>query len=250
MDMVKHDYYMGLVFFLGLIICIFSFFTAPDGVAYFDKFLGLFGISPGIPIGAAGTLYIYGIIPLGLGIFCGKKLYGYLRDYKMKFGRLNPRLHILPALAVIFLFWVSSAVQPSLIDRVYFFTVSRHDGLRAITVSVPNPRLTYEDTGDSRIYTYDMMLSNHGSETKVFNVRLSYEEFWRGGFNEVLVRDESGNIKIFTLPPRQTLFFWGEFAVYHETSVVGFGSVQNFSIVLANENETHSPNFLIRRNWW
>ena len=132
----RHDYRKGLASFFGLMACILSFFTAPDGESFFHHFLGLFGIAPGIPMGGNSTLYIFMLVPLVLGIICVVKIVEYWHSYGVRFKDYNILLRYLPVLMLVLIFFSSNIIQPPLTDRMYFAITARRSGLRSITVDL------------------------------------------------------------------------------------------------------------------
>ena len=245
MTTTKQDYKKGLLFFCGIAICILSFVTTPDGESLFHKLIGLIGIGPGIHIGDDVTLYIFMLIPIAAGIWFGKKVFKYWRGYGERFKELSILLRSLPVTILVAIFIATSAINPSVVDRIYFFVISRQQGLRSITVSAPHT-LAYEYSGDYRTYSYTIWLNNHGSEAQEFSVKLLYEDL--DGRHKVMVRDEDGDIKIFTLMPGQPSSFSGEFAVPRDIwdswrSFNGFFS----AVILVSDDEQHRPDLLVRR---
>jgi hypothetical protein len=79
-------------------------------------------------------------------------------------------------------------------------------------------------------------------------MRFIYEDF--DGTREVYVKDYNGEKKTFALAPRRASHFRGEFATHQETSAESGRGRSQFSVVLVNENERHSPNLLVRRPVW
>lgn len=231
----------GWLYFCGLVICVLSFFTTPDGLTLFHGFLGLFGISPGIPLGN-GSLYIFMFIPLITGIFCARKVYNL---------RHHDAIRIAASIGLV-VFVILSSITPSVIDHLYFSAISRQSGLRAISFYQPSGNLSVNIQGYGRTYYYTLRLHNHSRDVQHFNVMLIYRE-WFGEVEEqdVLIRDANGEVKTFTIPPQQTFQFSGEFSDYNEIpmSMWGMGYHFNiiFDIILATDNEQHRPVFLARR---
>ena len=246
MDTYILDYRKGLLYLCGLVVCILFLFTAPDGEAFFHKFLGLFGIAPGIPLGGNSTLYIFMLIPVATGIFCARKTFMHWRGYQRKFRGFNPLLRNAPWAVLLMLWLATSAITPSAQDLIYFRAKRQQTGLRAVTVSTWDERLSIEAAGHSRTYTYHLTFNNHGREAQTFSLKLLHHGF--EGPKEIFVTDDAGDIKTFVLPPRQSVSFAGEFTVHCETWLYIYrGNTSSlFSVVLVNENERHSPNFLVR----
>jgi len=244
MNESRSDYRRGLLYFGCLMVCICLFFTTPDGDSIFNKVLGLLGISPGIPLGNNGMLYIYGLIPLAAIILCTIKVFKYWRGYGSKFKEYNVFLRVLPVIIVLPVLFFSNIVSPSGIDRIYGAVISQRTGLQAITYNPTNDLLSYDYSGNSRTYSYDFTFSNHSNEPLAFNVELVYHDM--ASSQEVYVRDANGAIKTFTLSPKQSAYFNGEFTEYHQTTSDYSGGQAAFSVVLLNENEQYSPKPLVR----
>jgi len=246
----KFDYLKGLIFFCGLMLCTISLFTTPWGESLFHTFLGLFGISPGIPMSDNSTLYIFTLIPLIAGFICLSKMRYFWKGYNAKFNEYNFWLRKLPALVVIIAFMALVGMTPNAIDRIYSRMLHQQTGLRAVSVYATEPNLSFRFTGNMRTYSYGFVLNNHGQEVQSFNIKLVYEALdWPNNtliHQEVFVQDESGNIKIFILPPGQS-HFSGGFTAYRETQFVSGSGNTRFSVVLVNDYEQHNPNLLTRR---
>jgi hypothetical protein len=245
------DYKRGWLHFAGLLLAIASFFTMPTGVAFFNGFLGLFGL------GHDSNVFM--LIPLFGGIFCFtkvKKLWrGYLGE---RFDGLNRGLYSLPFLLGALMLMSTSIITPSFIDRAYFAVVGRRNDLRAVTVFNHSGRqdmLVAELSCNMLTYSARMMLTNHSRHPQSFQMKLVYEEW---GFlsepirmqREVFVRDADGGIITFTISPRRHYFVFDDFTVPHRLypNIDGSGrSTHSFSVVLVNEEGSHSPRFLVRR---
>ncbi|MCL2224710.1 MAG: hypothetical protein FWB96_07065 [Defluviitaleaceae bacterium] len=261
------DYRRGLLYFAGLALCVFAFFTTPDGLSMFHNFLGLFGIAPGIQMRGGGTLYIFMLVPLIAGIFCFKKMRMYWKNFRERFNLLEHLIAI--GIAVFVLFMSNSVVTPSGIDRAFFAIQRQRSGLQAITFHDINsglhgvnigglPGLSYKSAGDYRIFYYNFWLQNHGSEPAEFYVKLRFED-WnlsRDGSTEripqeVFVTDSYGERKVFTVLQRHQRHFLGDFTAENPSHGMTHGSVflHDFSVVLVNENDQHTPRVLVRRGW-
>jgi hypothetical protein len=111
--------------------------------------------------------------------------------------------------------------------------------------------LEYRFTGNDRTYLYNFTFNNHSNEDVAFNVKLIFDD--RNGSQEVLIKDNDGEAKIFNLSPRQTSYFRGEFTEYYPTTADSGRFQGVFTVVLVNENEQHSPISLVRnkplRGW-
>jgi hypothetical protein len=246
-------YKRGWPYFGGIVACLFMGLSAPDGVLFFYKLLGLVNIPAAIPLGETGTLHIWGIIPLGLIIFCALRLRrhwrGLLGD---RFARLHGFLRVLPALIGTALLFTTNLITPSLIDRAYFAVVGRRSGLHAVTIwpGSNGSGMSMEFDGGRLTYSIRAKFINHGSEAQTFNIKLVYEEWYPAtAQREIFIPDESGGIKSFTLEPRQFRFIFEEFTPpYHDptTAQIWGRTTRPFSITLVNEYDTHSPNFLVR----
>jgi len=107
MSEVQYDYLKGLFFFCIAAVCVMLFFTAPSGEPLLYKFIGLFGLSPGIPLGATGTLYIYGLVPIAIIVLCIRKIIKYWHGYGARFSGYNILLRFLPVIiaGMVFLFY-------------------------------------------------------------------------------------------------------------------------------------------------
>ena len=244
MDYDKLDFRKGLLYFTCLVFCVCMFVTTPDGVSLFHNFLGLFGISPGIPLGSNSTLYIYMLIPLIAGIVCLKKTLKYWHSYGSRFKEYKFYLYRLPIIIVIVpVLLFSNIVTPSGIDRIYYSLLSQRSGIQAITFYSAN-NLRYEFTGNNRTFFYDFTLTNHGSESVEFQVKIEYRD--SDGFQEVLVSDDNGNNRIFALPPKQGVSYRGNFTFHHQTTYDSGSGQGIYTIVLLNDNEQHQPKELVR----
>ena len=242
----KSDYLRGLMFFICTIVCICSFFTAPNGESLFHNFLGLFGIAPGIPMGGNSTLYIFMLIPLVTGIVCIRKVFRYWQDYGLRFREYNILARALPAVIAILVFFSTNAVHPSVIDRLYFFALSQQNGLRAVSVYFPHDWqfITFHASEGSRTYSYGFVLSNHSRDAHAFNVKVLYWDW--NGLNETLITDMYGEAKVFTLFPRMSQTFSGEFTVPHESWDEGSNFRGMFSLVLVDSTGQYEPDILVR----
>lgn len=238
MNNIKSDYRKGLIFFFILMICIFSCFMTPDGDTLFYKFIGLFGLSPGIPLGSA-TLYIYMLVPLIAAIVSIKKVLKYWKNYGSKFKEYNIFLRYLPVFIAIPIMLFSNIITPSLLDRAYFAVISQRNGLQSVTHYSTNKNLKYEFSGNIRTYSYEFALGNHSSETVKFNVKLAFENV--DGLQEIFITEDSGELKTFSLPPKQLSFFAGEFIEHRQTMYQSGGGTAVFSIVLVHDDEQYSP---------
>jgi len=91
----KSDYCRGVLFFCIVMGCVILFFNAPDGQPLLYKFIGLFGLNPGISLGY-GTLYIYGLVPIIAIVLSIKKILQYWHGYGTRFSGYNILLRFLP----------------------------------------------------------------------------------------------------------------------------------------------------------
>jgi len=246
MNKDKSDYKQGLLCFICLVICIGLFFTVPDGDTLLYKFLGLFGLSPGIPVGKNSTLYIYMLIPLIGAIASLKKVFKYWQGYGSRFTSYNFFLRHLPTFIVIVVLFISNMVYPSIIDRAYFAIISQRSGLRAVTY-YGSDTLEYKYTGNIRTYSCDLLFMNHSNDIVNFNVKLIFDH--HEGDQEVFVKDDNGQIKVFTLSPKQITGHYGQFTEYHQTDYDSGGGSGIFSIILLNDREQYSPKRLVRRHF-
>ncbi|MCL2285210.1 MAG: hypothetical protein FWC32_02475 [Firmicutes bacterium] len=85
------------------------------------------------------------------------------------------------------------------------------------------------------------MVVNNGRQTVEFSVKLIFDT---PGPQEIFIRDESGDIKIFTLHPNQAGAYSGEFYVPDQFWRMTAGHLT--SVVLINDTEQHSPSILVR----
>lgn len=244
MDNDKADYRKGLVYFCILMVCIVSWFTVPDGDTLFYKFIGWFGLSPGIHIGSSGTLYPYLLIPLIAAILSIKKIFKYWQGYGLRFKEHSALLRLLPMLIMIPVLLFSNIISPSLLDRAYFAVISQRDGLRSISYYVTNEHLSYEFTGNDKTYSYDLAFGNHSDQTLEFTVKLAYRD--RDGLQEVFIKGDSGELQIFSLAPKELAFFRGEFTERRQTAHENRSGRGRFSVVLINDDEQYSPKPLLR----
>jgi hypothetical protein len=201
--------------------------------------MGLFGLSPGITIGNSNsTLYIYGLIPLIAAIFCIKKILKYWQGYGTKFKHYHVLLRNLPLLIFASILAFSSMVSPSLLDRMYFAVISQRNGLQSVTRYDINKPIFIEFTENNRTVSYDLAFGNHSNETVEFNVELIH----RDGYQGIFVKEDNGELKIFSLPPKRLTFFSDEFTEYQQ-SAYGNGSstINVFSVVLINGDEQYIP---------
>jgi len=241
MNSDKSDFWKGFTYFCILMICIFSWFTTPDGDTVFYKFIGLFGMSPGIQLGNSSTLYIYMLIPLIAGILCIRKTLKYWHGYGLRFKEYNVLMRFLPMFTVIPVLLFSNIVTPTLLERLYFAVISQRNGLQAVTYYAADEYLSFEFTGNYRTYSYNFAFGNHSNETIEFNVKLSYQDM--SGLKEVFIKDDNGEMKEFTIPPNQITFCMDEFAEYSQTiqgNASGSGR-GTFSVVLVNDDKQYSP---------
>jgi hypothetical protein len=245
MKELKSEYKRGLLYFGGLMICICLWFTTPDGVNIYHGILGLFGISPGIPIGSGATLYIYGLLPLIATIICIKKVFVYWRGYGTRFKEFNAFLRLLPLFIALPVILLSNVIQPSLIDRMYYAILSQKNGLQAVSFFSAEDNLRYTFTGNYRTFTYCLALGNHSAEDVEFHLVFSYRDM--DGMQEVYFMDATGDVKLFTLAPRQLTHYSGEFTAYIPTPYESGSGRSVFSVILLNENEQHKPAVLVRR---
>jgi hypothetical protein len=243
MNSGKKDFLIGLIYFFGIVILVLSFFTAPDGVALFNKFIGIFGLDDGIQLGVT-TLYIWGLFPIIGVIFCFKKARKHWWNFNERFENINIFLRSIHVIVVVVLYFAVMGVHPSLIDRIYFSSVSRQNGLRAITIYAPDSQLNVENDGYQSTFSFsrDILICNHSDDFQTFNIKIVYEGFEQ---QETFARDSDGDIKTFQLAPRSLMSFQG-FTTSHDIYIRG-NYTGNFSLILINAYEQHSPTFLIRR---
>ena len=247
MDNCRADFQRGLIYFCCLMTCVVLAFTTPDGYPLLNKLLGLLGISPVIEFGSSGTFYFFNTVLAIIAIFSLVKTRIFWKGYGFILRGCNAKLRFLPTIIALSVFLISNmAMSPSVIDRIYFYIISQRTGLQAVTFYTYN-NINFTFNGNNRRYSYDMFLSNHSNERLEFNVLLVYEPEFPGVYQEVLITDENGQARTFSLAPRQSGRFTDEFDVYHPTEFTsGFGSQLQFYIVLLNDNEKYIPSPLAR----
>ncbi len=245
MNKAKSDYLRGLLHFLGLTVCVCLFFTTPDGDTLFYELLGLFGISPGIPIGTGGMLYIYMLAPQAAGIFFAIKAWKYWKNYREKFKGIHALLRLLPVFIVVLIYSAMRFLHPSVIERAYYTELSQRGGLSSVACYAPDYPFQYRTDHTGRTYTYVFTLANYSDESLQFNVELTaYKSPLLYPLSDALVKDEHGQSKVFTLAPMQIQRFIGEFTdpQYNDTRA-GNG----FSIALIAGGERYEPDSLAER---
>lgn len=245
MDGSKRDYWRGLAYFALGALCVSAFFTAPDGDALLFKFLGLFGLSPGIPVGGGATLYIFPLLPLGLGFLSLRKVLKYWQGYGVRFRAFNPLMRFFPmTIAGVVLAFSGLVLSPSLVDRAYFVAVGRHSGLQAVTLYTQDTDIVWRIDGSRRMYDGHFTLTNHGNETLRFYAKLVIDHF----DETIEIQDEHGHAREFVLHPGQQIWHVGEFTSVDDGGegmiAAGRGGV---SVVIFNEAETHQVPMLVRR---
>jgi len=241
----KSCYRRGLIYYCGAIICFCLFLTTPDGESFFKKLIGSFGISQGIRLGNNGTLYIYGIVPIAAGIVCIRKALKYWQGYGSRFKDYSILLRVLPLIIIVPVVLVSTnIVPPSGIDRIYYAAISQRNGLQAITYSSADRYLEYRYSENAWSYSYNIKLENHGNDTLTFNIKLIPEG--HEGFHEAFIRDENGDIIVFTLLPYQRSAFSGDTIEHLQSAYASVSGSGIFSIVLTNDYEQFSPKRIIR----
>jgi hypothetical protein len=184
------------------------------------------------------------LIPLYAAIVCIKKILKYWQGYGSKFKHYNVLLRNLPLLIAIAILSFSSVITPSLIDRMYFATISQRNGLQSISYYDTDKPIIIKFSENNRTISYDFAFGNHSNETVEFIVELMHLD----DLQEVFIKEDNGELKIFSLPPRRLTFFRGEFTEYHQAGY-GNGSLTTrmFSVVLINDDEQYSPKPLARR---
>ena len=243
MDTNKRDYWRGLVHFSLAVLCVSAFFTTPDGDALLFKFLGLFGLSPGIPVGGGATLYIFPLLPLGLGFLSLRKVLKYWQGYGVRFRAFNPLLRFFPVLiAGVALVFSGMFFSPTLVDRLYFAHVGRQSGLQAVTVYTGENQLRWALREETQLSVQDFVIQNHGSDTVTFYVKLVPDHFGEA----VVIADAAGAPQAFTLDPNQQTWRDGEFFMPNSTGIYGNGS-GTFTVVLFNAEDEHRVTPLVRR---
>ena len=243
MNNTKTDFLKGLTYFLCLTVCVCLFFKTPDGDTLLYELLGLFGISPGIPIGTNATLYIYMLAPQAAGILFAIKAWKYWKNYREKFKGLHAALRFLPVFIILLIYFAMRMLHPSVIERAYYTELSRRGGLRSVACYAPDHPFQFRTDQAGRTYSYAFTLANYGDEALEFNVELLRSrpaDF----LSDTLVKDEDGQPKVFKLFPRQIERFIGEFTdPEHNNNVSGNG----FSIALINGGELYEPDNLVDR---
>jgi len=249
MNSDKSDFLRGLLYFGIIIFCMSLWIKTPDGDPLLYKLLGLFGLSPGIPLGANATLFIYPLIPLIAAFYCLKKVFKYWYSYGSRFKEFSSLLRALPVIIIAVPVLLGSGIMhPSGIDRIYYAGISQKSGLQAVTYYAKDEQLRYEFTGENRRFSYDfsydLRFVNFGQETVEFSVKFLYESM--DGFQEVFLRDEHGEIQTFTLRPRQSTYSKGEFTEHLQATSYSGSGRGGFSVVLVNDDERHSPKGLVK----
>ena len=212
----------------------------------FYRILGLLRIKPGIALGNNSTLYIYGLIPIAAAIICIKKVLKYWQGYGSRFRTHNFVLRVLPIIIVVPVFLVSTnVVSPSGIDRIYYAAISQRSGLQAITYFSADNFLEYQFSGSAWTYSYNFTLESHGNDTLAFSVKLIPDR--HEGFREAFIRDGNGEIKVFTMRPKERSSFFGETIEQHQSPYDSGRGSGTFSVVLLNDYEQVSPSRIIRR---
>jgi len=262
MDNNKRDFWMGFTFFCGLVFCIFLRYTTPDGMSFQDRLLTFIGISPTISFDA-GTFYLFNIIWLVAVFLLIRAVMLHWHMYGVRFRSYPVLLRFFPIAAAALLFLLSNAaINPSLVDRIYFWSVGQKSGLQAVTF-YPNSNLRYTYDTDSITYQYDIFLSNHSSEWLEFNIKISHpsietfvhtsRQFDPEVFDENVITNPDGSARTFTLAPNQSMTFTDEFAVSHQMDhTVGSGNGSGswgyfYNLILTNETQRHTPPPLERR---
>ncbi|MCL2773511.1 MAG: hypothetical protein FWD71_09195 [Oscillospiraceae bacterium] len=234
MNKEKSDYRRGLLYFACLMICICLFFTTPDRDTLFYKFLGLFGIKPGINIGNNATLYIYMLIPLIAGILSIRKVLAYWRSYGIKFKEYNVFLRFLPGFIIVLVFLFSANI-----NSIYYTVIGLRGGLQSIVYySDSYNDFSFNYTENIQTYSYYLTFKNCSNKTVEFSVKLTeYDDF-----PDVLIKDYNGEVKTFILPPKQTGTYTGKFTENAKTKYSSAnGSYPADSIILLNDKEQYSP---------
>lgn len=238
MDENKRDYWHGMLYFTIVAICMCSFITTPDGDTLLYKFIGLLGISPGIPIGKSSTLYIYMLIPFIVGICSIKRALKHWWHYGQRFSKYKAGLRYFPLFITAIIFLVSSNIE-----AMYYGVISCQDGLKAVVYykTSNNFPLSYSSAGDTVIYSYDLTFQNYGDETREFQIKFINDgEFNINLQSEILIKDDCGEPKTFKLYPRQIANFKGEFTENWRYSG-GSGSYSSISVVLVEDTKWHQP---------
>lgn len=243
MDNEKSDYQKGLLYYCCLMICICSFFTTPDRDTLFYKFMGLFGISPGIQIGENATLYVYMLIPLLIAILSIRKVFAYWWHYGSRFREYSKFLRYFPLLITVVVFLVSANME-----NIFYAVISRRSGLQSVVCYATNDRqLSYKFTGNIRTYSYDLTFENWGDEIIECKVKFLNDEVNSYDLPDTFIKDDNGEVKIFTLLPRQKTNYKSEFTEYHKTEdSSGVGYYSRPSFVLLNDDEQYSPKPIIK----
>ena len=226
-------------------VCIISCFTTPDGDTIFYKLLGLFGIGTVVRLENNTILYIYILIPLIAGIICIRKVFKHWKAYTSRFKAYSILLRILPTLIIILVLSVSNIMSPSVIDHIYYTLATKNKPLSVTYYATNN--ISYKFTGNNRTYSYDFTFGNPNNETVDFSVKFSYQDHENNDtWQEVLVKDTDGQVKVFTLSAKQSTRYNGEFTEYFQTNSINGGGDGLFSIVLLNDNEQLNPIPIVR----
>ena len=233
-DKEKSDFIKGLPYFIGAAICLCLSMQTPDGENLFYKFLGLFGISPGIRLSDNSTLYIYGLIPGIIIIICILKIFRYWQSYGIKFKNFNIFIKLLPVVIALVVFVFSA----NIINNIFFNTVSRRDRVQAV-IYYNDSEFRYEFSGSIRNYIYSLNFENLGDEAVEFKVKFTLAQKY-GSREMFIIDDNSREEKIFKLEPNQARNYSGSFGELHEDYIIIERGVIPV-ILLLNDEDRHEP---------
>ncbi len=242
MDQDRHEYKKGLLYFCCLAFCFCAFFTTPDGDTLFYKLIGLFGISPGISVGVGSTLYIYMLLPLIGGIISIKRIFKYWWHYGQRFASYNFFLRKAP----FFVFALGFLLSANL-DNIFYAAIGQKSGLQSVvSYDTKKNELNYKFEDNSITYSYDLTFRNLSEDMISFEVKLIDDSnHVRNPLPEILIKDDYGQAKTFTLHPKEFITFDGEVTETIETeSYSGSGSRSKPKVVLIHGNEQHTPMML------
>ena len=244
----KSDFLRGWLYFIGSVVCLCLCMRTPDGEILFYKFLGLFGVSPGIRLSDNSTLYIFGIIPAIIIIICVRKLFKYWQGYGVKFKNFNIFIRLLPVLVAVIVFIFSVTI----INSVYYSSVSRRDGVQAV-IYYNDSEIRYEFSGHIRDYIYSLNFENLSDKAVQFKVKFALDS--RYDSREMfIIDDNSREAKIFRLEPNQARSYSGSFGELHEDYIIIERGIIPVIILLNDEgeHELKPVNHRLRnrsRNW-
>ncbi len=243
MDNNKKDYWLGLTYFFVSALCICSYFKTPDNDTLLYKFLGIFGIPPGIPIGQGGMLYIYGLFVLIIMIICIKKAIKYWWSYGERFARYNIILRYLPVIVSIIVVLICFNI-----NTIYYSAKSISGGLRAIVFydNSSQNHINYRLYNDIITYEYYFAFENFSNEDQEFKVKIDNSRWNYDDVipSEIVIKDDNGEDEVFSLAPKQRRVFSGSFnekSPTYNNEGEQFSGFLDAKVILYNEHEQCTP---------